>query len=35
MTEEYWFSEPDAYQAMMDKDGNQFSYYSVEEATHR
>ena len=26
VVEEYWFSEPTAYQAMMDKDKNQFKY---------
>ncbi len=26
VVEEYWFSEPTAYQAMMDKDGKQFTY---------
>lgn len=30
VVEEYWFSEPTAYQAMMDKDGNQFDYCSVD-----
>lgn len=30
VVEEYWFSEPTAYQAMMDKDAKQFSYSSVE-----
>lgn len=28
--EEYWFSEPTAYQAMMDKDAKQFNYYTNE-----
>lgn len=27
VVEEYWFSEPTAYQAMMDKDGSQFDYH--------
>ena len=26
VVEEYWFSEPTAYQAMMDKDKKQFNY---------
>lgn len=29
VVEEYWFSEPTAYQAMMDKDANQFDYHVV------
>ena len=28
--EEYWFSEPTAYQAMLDKDANQFGYSVVQ-----
>ena len=32
--EEYWFSEPSAYQAMMDKDSNQFSYHFVNADAH-
>ena len=30
VVEEYWFSEPEAYQAMMDADKEQFSYSVVE-----
>lgn len=30
VVEEYWFSEPKAYQAMLDKDANQFDYSTVQ-----
>ncbi len=30
VVEEYWFSEPEAYQAMLDKDANQFNYSTVQ-----
>ena len=30
VVEEYWFSEPKAYQATLDKDANQFDYSTVQ-----